>query len=211
MKQLLAGIALMGFVATASATTYSGNGYELSTDDLGWTFDGSTITKLYDGVETTHQGSETQETLAYFTFSITPKADFLISEITLSISGLLNATPYGSLPFATAGLYAPSTIRGFEVVRMEAFVAPPGAPWPVPVSFTEYSTFKVSEALPDQITFFIDAYTFASNASSYIRLDSFSLQVYAVPTAAIPEPTSYAMLLAGLGLLGGIVRRKNIA
>lgn len=42
---------------------------------------------------------------------------------------------------------------------------------------------------------------------------AYSLTMNAVPTAPIPEPESYAMLLAGLGLMGTIAhrRRKNSA
>lgn len=47
----------------------------------------------------------------------------------------------------------------------------------------------------------------ASNAGSMVMgIDDVSLQV-----TAVPEPESYAMLLAGLGLIGAISRRRNRA
>jgi len=33
--------------------------------------------------------------------------------------------------------------------------------------------------------------------------------VYAGAIAAVPEPETYAMLLAGLGLMGAVVRRRS--
>jgi hypothetical protein len=32
-----------------------------------------------------------------------------------------------------------------------------------------------------------------------------------VPTSAVPEPASWAMMLAGFGLVGGAVRRRSMA
>ena len=34
--------------------------------------------------------------------------------------------------------------------------------------------------------------------------------VFAVSTAPVPEPETYAMLLAGLGLIGAVARRRNV-
>ena len=46
----------------------------------------------------------------------------------------------------------------------------------------------------------------ARNDPSFIRLDNVSVQV-----TAVPEPETYAMMLAGLGLMGLIARRRKAA
>lgn len=43
--------------------------------------------------------------------------------------------------------------------------------------------------------------------SSGVNYDNFSINAVAV--AAVPEPTTYAMMLAGLGLMGAVVRRRQ--
>ena len=43
--------------------------------------------------------------------------------------------------------------------------------------------------------------------SSGVNYDNFSINAVAV--AAVPEPTTYAMMLAGLGLMGSVVRRRQ--
>ena len=48
---------------------------------------------------------------------------------------------------------------------------------------------------------------FMSNPSGGIEMDH--LQYGATAAAAVPEPETYAMLLAGLGLLGFMARRRN--
>lgn len=47
--------------------------------------------------------------------------------------------------------------------------------------------------------------------STYLQNDEWRLRIAAVQVAPIPEPETYAMLLAGLGLVAGIARRRNKA
>jgi hypothetical protein len=51
-----------------------------------------------------------------------------------------------------------------------------------------------------------------SDRHECLSLISFTAGYYAVanvPTPAVPEPEAYAMLLAGLGVVGAIARRRN--
>jgi hypothetical protein len=57
------------------------------------------------------------------------------------------------------------------------------------------------------------AYDSAINGSAYIQItavtDGGNGGIYGGAIAAIPEPETYAMLLAGLGLMGAVVRRRG--
>ena len=46
-------------------------------------------------------------------------------------------------------------------------------------------------------------------ARTYLQDGAWRLNISAVTVAAVPEPETYGMLLAGLGLIGGIARRRN--
>ncbi|MDP3818118.1 MAG: PEP-CTERM sorting domain-containing protein [Methylotenera sp.] len=46
-------------------------------------------------------------------------------------------------------------------------------------------------------------------AKTYLQGGQWRLNIAAVPVTAVPEPESYAMLLAGLGLMGFIARRRR--
>lgn len=53
-------------------------------------------------------------------------------------------------------------------------------------------------------------YTFQFGASgSSLSLDQLALATVAVPIAAVPEPETYGMMLAGLGLMGFVARRRS--
>jgi hypothetical protein len=59
-------------------------------------------------------------------------------------------------------------------------------------SMTTDFTSKVHLSLPTGVTFTSESGVFANS-----------------PIAAVPEPETYAMLLAGLGLMGAFVRRRK--
>ncbi|QID16207.1 PEP-CTERM sorting domain-containing protein [Nitrogeniibacter mangrovi] len=46
-------------------------------------------------------------------------------------------------------------------------------------------------------------------ASTYMGQDGYHLQLAVAAVPAVPEPESYAMLLAGLGMIGAIARRRR--
>lgn len=51
---------------------------------------------------------------------------------------------------------------------------------------------------------------FAQNVSGDAGAeDSYGGRIVAAPVSAVPEPETFAMLLAGLGLMGAIARRRN--
>ena len=81
----------------------------------------------------------------------------------------------------------------------------------VALEVNDFSTFVASQSAPNPLVH--TAYTDGSHNNSYISYDglSFGVQVDAATVTAVPEPESYAMLLAGLGLLGWMSRRKNNA
>lgn len=53
------------------------------------------------------------------------------------------------------------------------------------------------------------------NSASYVQFSilksdhGFVLAVHSGDVAAVPEPETYAMLLAGLGLVGAVVKRRR--
>jgi len=73
------------------------------------------------------------------------------------------------------------------------------------------SNFVAAQYAPNALA--RTAYTDGSNQNSYHHLNglSFGVQVDATAVAAVPEPETYAMMLAGLGLLGFMSRRRKSA
>ncbi|UCV20914.1 PEP-CTERM sorting domain-containing protein [Ferribacterium limneticum] len=47
--------------------------------------------------------------------------------------------------------------------------------------------------------------------ASYNHLNAFNTWLARTPVPAVPEPETYAMLLAGLAIVGGVARRNQRA
>lgn len=56
---------------------------------------------------------------------------------------------------------------------------------------------------------FVLGYNDSAGAASLGDWDDFVIGVKFTPVSAVPEPETYAMMLAGLGLIGTIARRRN--
>jgi hypothetical protein len=114
-----------------------------------------------------------------FTFSVAGNA---------SVAGSLLVTVYGDVP----------------EVAMSALV---GAHWspaqPLPMT---YDSGTETYAFSSQISGFLAGNTYQFQVASH---DVFYNVNLSPVVAAVPEPESYAMLLAGLGLVGAIVRRRK--
>jgi hypothetical protein len=88
-----------------------------------------------------------------------------------------------TLNFSAAGTVANNTAAtGLGFMRIDALASG--------IAKSTYTTFAQA----------------GTNVTAYLAADN-SFHLSAVP--AVPEPESYAMLLAGLGLMGAIARRRN--
>lgn len=77
-----------------------------------------------------------------------------------------------------------------------------------------YFRAQVTQASSAQPGFLQQLTSFSGDsivARTYLQDGQWRLQIAAVTVAAVPEPETYAMLLAGLGFIGAIARRRNKA
>lgn len=72
-------------------------------------------------------------------------------------------------------------------------------------------TLNFTKNVVDRVTFSnLTSVTFSSSGALYPIYNGFTLDnISFAATAAIPEPETYAMLLAGLGVMGAVARRRK--
>jgi hypothetical protein len=68
-----------------------------------------------------------------------------------------------------------------------------------PVTWTTWTQDFVATSIESRVVFF------GNNAKDAVLLDNVKVQ----QVAAVPEPTSWALLLTGFGLTGSMLRRKR--
>lgn len=76
-------------------------------------------------------------------------------------------------------------------------------------NFQSNAYWSGTEYAPDTHNAWYFATRFGSQNYSSKTNAMFALAVRNTPVAAVPEPETYAMMLAGLGLMGGIARRRK--
>ena len=128
------------------------------------------------------------------TYELTPGATDTAG---FTLSGM--ASEFSALSFSIAALSAPAT----PILAQQAtFVA--GAPGSYTTSFNDIRNHSVSllGKVPYLLT--ISGTTLAGTTGATVSLTNINSTV-----TPVPEPENYAMLIAGLGLVGAIARRRK--
>jgi len=145
--------------------------------------------------------------LDWYTFSVDPSVSSATGALTVSSTGLNLGFGFGNLTFSVyEGTYTNklNSIYNADLVK----VALPGA-----FDLKSVGSFKVQSDGTLNGTF--DFNPAVSNYTLVITgiaadVTLFGKTEYTFTMSAVPEPAEYAMLLAGLGVIGMISRRRRI-
>ena len=229
----IAAAATVGTSASAAVQTVDAVGYTFSYDDSFWgTSVGTTFSNSGNVFTFANLGYESSSAVArsgstssdlYDSFdsavSVSAKSGYEISGITTGATGRLSAISGPAADsvanaIAFSGTYWSTNVSGRK----------PGPEGYVSVfasggDTSKMSTYSTSDAASASANFYAGTtqavgnyiawlYTDASKggSSAYASQDTAS---FAVAVTAVPEPETYAMLLAGLGLVGAIARRRE--
>jgi hypothetical protein len=220
LKKVLAG--LLGVVTlaganAASAATWSFDQYTLDyADTANITFnnafgDGHTLGFTFSVLPTVSVlnsgGGVVSSTFALPTFTVTGKAGYVLSgEIRASLGNL----SYTEFPgaFTSATVSSNVTIDGTPYISTDVPLTK--------VAFTpssgEYRVNVISNGIGAFSNFALNSGSLvlsATNFGSLVGAQSTSEFRISFTAAPVPEPESYAMLFAGLCLIGAVVRRRT--
>jgi hypothetical protein len=128
-------------------------------------------------------------------FSVTPTGD---DKLILSVSGL--SSQFSSLTFEIGTTTSPTMV---SVTAGTTGAIVKGA-------FNDRSNKTVSFLGDTSYTLKIDGVTKSAIPGTFgvVSISALGATVAALPVSPVPEPESYAMLLAGLGVIGTIARRR---
>jgi len=184
LTMILAGAGLSAHAETFSCATGSATDCALATSTLSWTWDGTFFTLSNSG---TGYVSE-----VYFDLGTGMSASFLSGTGTVNFTA--GAAP-GSLPGGSG--------VGFN--SDAAFDSDSGGAPIYGIDAGESATFQIFGATLDSVTGGELA------AGAHVRsLVTSSASVVTI-AAAVPEPETYALMLAGLGAVGWVARRRQSA
>lgn len=221
--------AAMGAPAFAATQTIDAVGYSFSFDDVLWGLAGGTsFSKVGDVFTFSDLGYTTSSSVARrgdrtssfsdlldSAITITAKSGYTLSSIVTGATGTVSATA-GSNASALASAYADgraywtTDIGGYKPSgNLNEAYANAGTSDVRAYSASDTALFNNGEASAvGNYAVSIGTKTFWGGSSAYATLDTAS---FAVSISAVPEPETYAMLLAGLGLVGAVARRRALA
>ncbi len=227
-KSLLASLLLLAFASAANAATYHADHFTVTYDEEFWgttvsggsggAFSFATLDEL--GLSLTSTGTRSlvmkEGTWNGNTgLTIVADAGYHIAGITSGATGAINATPgsgTGTEAFAqvatNAYWYSGATYIGSIDTLNQTYRGVYGTSGSNG-SFDAHGSIVFAPALGE---IRLDYYTQGNTGAKGLGSTGTAIQSSAyfnVVTAPIPEPESYALLLAGLGLMGTVARRRS--
>ncbi|MBB4011612.1 PEPxxWA-CTERM sorting domain-containing protein [Niveibacterium umoris] len=219
MKVIVAAIAAIGSVAaSASVTTLDGKGFDVSYDSskfaagsISLSSDRSSLLFDTDALSVIARKGDSDDAFDALKFSLTLDSGYAFKSLELSQSGTYSLIKKNSEVFAslTSGISVPGAHKG-SVVKADVFskdgVKSGSDVWSIGSTYTLTGT-KYANA--PKINFWAESLLYADAANkgfASIAARDYSLQVI---TAAVPEPDQWALMLAGIGMVGAIARRRT--
>lgn len=202
---------MVALIASQAAfgATYSGTNYTLNVDDS-FTFDGVVLSKSYSltGTHLANQYGSIFTNLDNFSFNIRADDGYAVVGAVLKLYGtqewtITNIPSLGSFNAALSGL------NNFSVQHYDQFSTAYGT-LPNNGIWSDSKNVDFLELGGDlsDITFNVQlsTNTYLSNANLAWGITGASFEFIVVQ---VPEPSSYALLEMGIGLIGAIARRKT--
>lgn len=209
MKKLLFMAALVAATSQASAASYmigDNDGYGIGIlDGANHTFDG--FSANFDGRSAAEMaatdGAQYTDTYSTTHPGYSPQAGTVA---TFTFADIGNSWTVGHLEIDMADFQASTfgaVITTFNGI-VQDFAYNDGFPSTVIHHYELDAAVLNSINLTGQLVITIDR----NNSADFYGFDYLRLNDYAV-TTAVPEPETYAMMLAGLGLMGAVARRRS--
>ncbi len=220
---------VMGTPAFAATQTLDAVGYTFSFDDGLWGIpDGASFSQAGNVFTFSNLGYATSSSVlrrgdgasSFYDWldsavTVTAKSGYTLSSIVTGSTGSVSAVAGSNVmalasAFAFSGTYWSNGLGGGYMPsgasNVEAY-ASAGTPDARTYSVTDTALFNSGEtSAVGSYAVSIATKTFSGGSAASVSHDTAS---FAVAVTAVPEPETYAMLLAGLGLMGAVARRRR--
>ena len=234
MKQLIAGLALgLGLLHGAQADTQTQTvDFIIPADSVGYT--GSKTWAAFDSSLGNLQGVEFSYNFStQFSYSVTNNGNTAINPVSLSAldgsvsffhstadgmqtwqqsQAISGSTSFFLAPGQTAtestSTAMPAGAKGMDLLPPHLFMSP--MPMMMPMMVANSLTTYYEITTPYLSVGARNLRNLSVDATAQDVQGSLSLTYIYAATAPVPEPESYAMFLAGLGLIGAMVRRRKM-